>query len=125
AAWQGLATDLGSCAVAFSALTAGLTGSSWQGAASVAMLDAVAPYSGWLRGAAVAAEQAASQAGRQRRERDRARTQIRGQALPSRGRGQDRARPRPGKHPPGIVFRRKSREIHHISLTPNSRSAPQ
>ncbi|WP_156781016.1 PPE family protein, partial [Mycobacterium gordonae] len=62
AAWQGLATDLGSCAVAFSALTAGLTGSSWQGAASVAMLDAVAPYSGWLRGAAVAAEQAASQA---------------------------------------------------------------
>lgn len=62
AAWRGLATELGSCATAFARLTAGLAGSSWQGAASAVMLDAVAPYVAWLSEASVDAELAATQA---------------------------------------------------------------
>ncbi|WP_423213051.1 PPE domain-containing protein [Mycobacterium shinjukuense] len=51
-AWQGLASELGSAATAFSSVTAGLTGSAWQGAAAAAMAGAAAPYLGWLTAAA-------------------------------------------------------------------------
>ncbi|MEQ0702605.1 PPE family protein [Mycobacterium tuberculosis] len=39
AAWDGLADELGSAAASFSAVTAGLAGSSWLGAASTAMTE--------------------------------------------------------------------------------------
>lgn len=42
AAWDGLADELGSAAASFSAVTAGLAGSSWLGAASTAMTGAAA-----------------------------------------------------------------------------------
>ena len=34
AAWEGLASELGSAATSFSSVTSGLTGQAWQGAAS-------------------------------------------------------------------------------------------
>ncbi|REQ67446.1 PPE family protein, partial [Mycobacterium tuberculosis] len=61
AAWDGLADELGSAAASFSAVTAGLAGSSWLGAASTAMTGAAAPYLGWLSAAAAQAQQAATQ----------------------------------------------------------------
>ncbi|WP_459797694.1 PPE family protein, partial [Mycobacterium riyadhense] len=62
AAWQGLAVELGSSAVAFASLTSRLATSSWQGPASAAMVGAAEPYVGWLSDAAMQAEQAAAQA---------------------------------------------------------------
>ena len=62
AAWDGLATELGSAASSFGSVTSGLAGGSWQGPASAAMIAAAAPYLGWLGGAAALAQGAAQQA---------------------------------------------------------------
>ncbi len=62
AAWEGLASELGSAASSFSAVTSGLTGQSWQGAAAQAMTAAANPYTGWLSQAAAQASGAAGQA---------------------------------------------------------------
>ena len=55
AAWEGLASELGSAASAFNSVTSGLTGQAWQGAAAQAMTAAAAPYTGWLSSAAAQA----------------------------------------------------------------------
>jgi PPE-repeat protein len=62
AAWDGLASELGSAASSFSAVTSGLAGQAWQGAASQAMSAAAAPYAGWLSAAATQATGVAQQA---------------------------------------------------------------
>src|ERR1700761_5657689 len=62
AAWDGLASELGSAASSFSAVTSGLAGQAWQGAASQAMAAAATPYVGWLSTAAGRAQGAAAQA---------------------------------------------------------------
>ncbi len=62
AAWDGLASELGSAASSFSSVTSNLTGQAWQGAASQAMVAAATPYSGWLNAAAAQASGAAGQA---------------------------------------------------------------
>jgi PPE-repeat protein len=62
AAWDGLATDLGSSASSFQSVASGLTGAAWQGPASVSMAAAATPYVGWLNAAAAQAGQAAAQA---------------------------------------------------------------
>ena len=65
AAWDGLASELGSAASSFSSVTSGLAagpGSAWQGPASAAMTAAAAPYAGWLSAAATQATGAAGQA---------------------------------------------------------------
>ena len=61
-AWDGIGAELGSAASTFSSVTSGLAVQSWQGAASVLMTEAAAPYVGWLSGAAARAEESASQA---------------------------------------------------------------
>lgn len=61
-AWNGLAAELGQAAQSFSSLTSNLAGQAWQGAAAKAMLQAAAPYTGWLSAAASQATGAASQA---------------------------------------------------------------
>ena len=62
AAWDGLASELGSAASSFSSVTSGLTDQAWQGRASAAMTAAAAPYAGWLSAAATQATGAAAQA---------------------------------------------------------------
>lgn len=62
AAWDGLASELGSAASSFSSITSGLTGQAWQGPAAEAMAAATAPYAGWLSEAATQATGAAGQA---------------------------------------------------------------
>jgi PPE family len=62
AAWDGLASELGSAAQSFSSVTSGLAGDAWQGAASAAMLSTAAQYSGVLSAAATQAQTAAAQA---------------------------------------------------------------
>jgi len=62
AAWDGLASELGSAASSFSSVTSGLTDQEWQGPASAAMTAAAAPYAGWLSAAATQATGAAAQA---------------------------------------------------------------
>ncbi|HTY32421.1 PecA family PE domain-processing aspartic protease [Mycobacterium sp.] len=62
AAWDGLATELGSAAQSFSSITSGLAGDAWQGAASTAMLSTAAQYTGVLSQAATQAQTAAAQA---------------------------------------------------------------
>jgi PPE-repeat protein len=62
AAWDGLASELGSAASSFSAVTSGLTSQAWQGPASAAMMAAAAPYTKWLSAAATQATGAAGQA---------------------------------------------------------------
>ena len=64
AAWDGLASELGSAASSFSSVTSGLAGGAWQGPASQAMTAAAAPYTGWL--GAAAAARAAGAAGQAR-----------------------------------------------------------
>src|ERR1700756_5491594 len=61
AAWDGLASELGSAAQSFSSVTSGLAGEAWQGAASAAMLSKAAQYSGVLGAAATHAQTAAAQ----------------------------------------------------------------
>jgi hypothetical protein len=46
AAWDGLASELGSAASSFSSVTSGLVGQAWQGPASQAMAAAATPYTG-------------------------------------------------------------------------------
>ena len=62
AAWDGLATELSSAAQSFSSITSGLAGDAWQGAASAAMLNTAAQYTGTLSAAATQAQTAATQA---------------------------------------------------------------
>jgi PPE-repeat protein len=62
AAWDGLASELGSAASSFSSVTSGLTDQAWQGPASAAMTAAAAPYARWLSAAAAQAAGAAGQA---------------------------------------------------------------
>jgi PPE-repeat protein len=62
AAWDGLASELGSAASSFSSVTSGLTAQAWQGPASAAMTAAAAPYANWLNVAATQATGAAGQA---------------------------------------------------------------
>ncbi len=62
AAWDRLASELGSAASSFSSVTSGLTDQAWQGPASAAMTAAAAPYARWLSAAAAQATGAAGQA---------------------------------------------------------------
>ncbi|OBI55559.1 hypothetical protein A5705_23710 [Mycobacterium sp. E787] len=62
AAWDGLATELGSAAQSFSSITSALAGDAWQGAASTAMLSTAAQYTSVLSTAAAHAQTAAAQA---------------------------------------------------------------
>jgi PPE-repeat protein len=62
AAWDGLASELGSAASSFSSVTSGLTDQAWKGPASAAMTAAAAPYARWLSAAATQATGAAGQA---------------------------------------------------------------
>ncbi|HUH69016.1 MAG TPA: PecA family PE domain-processing aspartic protease [Mycobacterium sp.] len=62
AAWDDLATELGSAAQSFSSVTSGLAAEAWHGPASAAMLSTAAQYSGVLSAAATQAQTAAAQA---------------------------------------------------------------
>ena len=62
AAWDGLASELGSAASSFNSVTSGLASQAWQGPASQAMTAAAAPYARWLSAAAAQATGAAGQA---------------------------------------------------------------
>jgi PPE-repeat protein len=62
AAWEGLASELGSAAASFGSVTSGLAGESWQGAASAAMMSVATRYVGYLSTAATQAGGAAGQA---------------------------------------------------------------
>jgi PPE-repeat protein len=62
AAWDWLASDLGSSAASFQSVVAGLASAVWTGPASVSMAAAAAPYVTWLSAAAAQAEAAANQA---------------------------------------------------------------
>jgi PPE-repeat protein len=57
-----LASELGSAASSFNAVTSGLVDQAWQGAAAQAMTAAAAPYTGWLSAAAAHASGATGQA---------------------------------------------------------------
>ena len=61
-AWDELATELGSAAVSYSSVIAGLTDGAWSGPSSAAMEAAAAPYVSWLHATAAQAEQTANQA---------------------------------------------------------------
>jgi PPE family protein/putative oligomerization/nucleic acid binding protein len=61
-AWDALAGELHSTAAAYSSVISGLTGASWQGAASGSMASAAAPYVAWMSATAAQAEQVANQA---------------------------------------------------------------
>ncbi len=61
-AWDGLAAELDSAAESFGSVITGLTGTSWQGAASTAMAAAATPYAAWLSTASATAAVAAGQA---------------------------------------------------------------
>jgi PPE-repeat protein len=63
AAWEGLASELGSAAASYRAVVADLTGGPWVGPSSVSMAAAAAPYVAWMSSTAAAAEQTASQVG--------------------------------------------------------------
>ena len=63
AAWEGLASELGSAATSYRAVVSDLTGGPWVGPSSVAMAAAAAPYAAWMSTTAAAAEQTASQVG--------------------------------------------------------------
>src|ERR1700761_4646471 len=62
AAWDGLASELGSAASSFGSVTSGLAGESWQGPASAAMMTVATRYVGFLNTAATQADGAAAQA---------------------------------------------------------------
>lgn len=62
AAWNGLAAELNSAALALETVTTQLTGEGWLGPASASMADAVTPYLTWMSSTAARAEQFASQA---------------------------------------------------------------
>ncbi len=62
AAWDELATELGTAASGYSSTITELTSSPWVGPSSVSMLSAVIPYVGWLGALSTLAEQTANQA---------------------------------------------------------------
>jgi PPE-repeat protein len=62
AAWSQLAAEMRSAAASYSSVITNLTGSSWQGPASMSMADAAAPYAAWMNTTAAQAEQTAAQA---------------------------------------------------------------
>jgi PPE-repeat protein len=62
AAWDGLASELGSAATSFGSAISALAGQSWQGPAPAAMAADAVPYAGWLGTAAVHAAGASAQA---------------------------------------------------------------
>jgi triacylglycerol lipase len=62
AAWDGIGTELGSAANAFSSVISDLAAEAWQGPSSESMTNAITPYVGWLGKAAAQAEQSAAQA---------------------------------------------------------------
>ncbi len=61
-AWGNLAAELGSAATSFGGVTSTLTSASYQGAASQAMMEAAAPYVGWLTTVSAQADQTAAAA---------------------------------------------------------------
>jgi PPE-repeat protein len=61
AAWEGLASQLGSAATSYRAVVADLTNGGWVGPSSASMAAAAAPYAAWMTTTATAAEQTASQ----------------------------------------------------------------
>jgi PPE-repeat protein len=61
AAWQGLASQLGSAATSYRAVVSDLTAGPWVGPSSLSMAAAAAPYAAWMNTTATAAEQTASQ----------------------------------------------------------------
>jgi hypothetical protein len=63
AAWEGLASQLGSAATSYRSVVADLTGGPWVGPSSVSMAAAAAPYVAWMTTTAAQAEQTASQLG--------------------------------------------------------------
>jgi PPE-repeat protein len=63
AAWQGLASQLGSAATSYRAVVSDLTGTTWVGPSSLSMAAAAAPYVAWMHTTATRAEQTASQLG--------------------------------------------------------------
>jgi PPE-repeat protein len=52
AAWDGLASDLGSAASSYQSVVEGLTRGAWQGPSSMSMAAAAAPYVTWMNGSA-------------------------------------------------------------------------
>jgi PPE-repeat protein len=62
AAWDGLASALGSAASSYASVISGLTAGPWLGPSSVPMAAAAAPYVGWMSTTAAQAAQAATQA---------------------------------------------------------------
>ena len=63
AAWEGLASQLGSAATSYRAVVSDLTGGPWVGPSSVSMAAAAAPYVAWMTTTAAQAAQTASQLG--------------------------------------------------------------
>src|ERR1700733_179404 len=61
AAWEGLASPLGSAATSYRAVISDLTAGAWVGPSSLAMAAAATPYAAWMTTTATAAEQTASQ----------------------------------------------------------------
>ena len=61
-AWEGLASELYATANAYRSVIAGLTAGPWLGPSSAAMTAAATSYVNWLSGAAIQAEEAATQA---------------------------------------------------------------
>ena len=61
AAWEGLASELGSAATSYRAVVSDLTAGPWVGPSSLSMAAAAAPYMAWMSTTATAAEQTASQ----------------------------------------------------------------
>jgi PPE-repeat protein len=61
AAWEGLASQLGSAATSYRAVVSDLTAGPWVGSSSLSMAAAAAPYAAWMNTTATAAEQTASQ----------------------------------------------------------------
>jgi PPE-repeat protein len=63
AAWDALASELGSTAASYRAAVSELTGGPWVGPSSGSMAAAVAPYVSWMNTTAAQAQQTASQLG--------------------------------------------------------------
>lgn len=61
-AWNGLAAELNSTAMAYDTVITGLSSEEWLGPASASMAEAVSPYVGWMSATAGQAEHAATQA---------------------------------------------------------------
>src|ERR1700691_6352498 len=61
AAWEGLASELGSAATSYRAVVSDLTAGPWVGPSSLSMAAAATPYVAWMSTTATQAEQTASQ----------------------------------------------------------------